>query len=169
MLKCGAAPDVENWDHHDGFKIVGTYGINFLFCIELSGLPILNDSNTGRGQREKKKKKLSLPGETTTDIKSDEEEKPLMALKKRPFKGRTSLPLPPTGLLVAKQSTNLSSKATQETSCGLIEQIVRRMREVDAHHTRVKGSTVAPGQVVHSPLVPADRRIASTSDIYTYD
>jgi len=32
---------------------------------------------------------------------------------KRTFKGGTSLPLPPTGLLVAKRSTNLSSKATK--------------------------------------------------------
>lgn len=33
MLKCGAPPDVENWDRHDVFKIVGTYGINFLFLL----------------------------------------------------------------------------------------------------------------------------------------
>lgn len=90
-----------------------------------SGLPILNDSNTGRGLREKKKKKLSLPGETTTDMESDEEESvgpscrklaSTMQKKTSPkssFRGGTSLPLPPTGLLIAKRSKNLSSTATQ--------------------------------------------------------
>lgn len=87
-----------------------------------SGLPILNDSNTGRGLREKK---LSLPGETTTDMESDEEESvgpscrklaSTMQKKTSPkssFRGGTSLPLPPTGLLIAKRSNNLSSTATQ--------------------------------------------------------
>jgi hypothetical protein len=78
------------------------------------GLPILNDSNTGRGQREKKKTKFSLPGETTTDMESDEEETvdprrklpskmPKKTTPKKSFKGGTSsLPLPPTGLLLSK-------------------------------------------------------------------
>lgn len=29
ILKCGAPPDVEKWDRHDIFKVVGTFGINF--------------------------------------------------------------------------------------------------------------------------------------------
>ncbi|EFX75340.1 hypothetical protein DAPPUDRAFT_250580 [Daphnia pulex] len=42
--------------------------------LSLHGLPILNDSNIRRGQSEKKKDKLSLLVETTTDMESDEEE-----------------------------------------------------------------------------------------------
>lgn len=89
-----------------------------------SGLPILNDSNTGRGKRITKKKKLNIPGESTTEMESDEEEsvgpRRKLASKmskksspKKSVKGGTSLPLPPKGLLVAKRSINLSSKATQ--------------------------------------------------------
>ncbi len=77
------------------------------------GLPILNHTNTGRGQREKKKTKLSLPGETTTDMESDDEEETVDPRRKLPskmqkkttpnksFKGGNSsrIPLPPTGLL----------------------------------------------------------------------
>jgi hypothetical protein len=33
MLKCGAPPDVENWDSHDVFKIVGQFGIYFSFIL----------------------------------------------------------------------------------------------------------------------------------------
>jgi hypothetical protein len=33
MLKCGVPPDVENWDRHDVFKIVGTFGIYFSFIL----------------------------------------------------------------------------------------------------------------------------------------
>ncbi|EFX75242.1 hypothetical protein DAPPUDRAFT_108041 [Daphnia pulex] len=45
---------------------------------------------------------------------------PKKTYPKGSFKSGTSLPLPPTGLLVAKRSTNLSSKATQgNTICCL--------------------------------------------------
>ena len=66
-----------------------------------------------------------MPGETTTDMESDEEESvgparrklaskmPKNTSPKRSCKRGTSFPLPPTGLLVAKRSTNLSSRATQ--------------------------------------------------------
>ena len=33
ILKCGAPPDVESWDRHDVFKVVGTFGINFSFLL----------------------------------------------------------------------------------------------------------------------------------------
>lgn len=29
ILKCGAPPDLENWDRYDIFKIVGTFGNYF--------------------------------------------------------------------------------------------------------------------------------------------
>nr|CAH0105076.1 unnamed protein product [Daphnia galeata] len=129
ILKCGAPPDLENWDRYDIFKILifiyflGTYDearIN-LPRVE-AGLPILDDSNTGRGQREKKRKRLSLPGESTTEVDSEEDfenqstskagvrKKP--SHKRSPKKpsiakptNRPTLPKPPDGLSVTKGKT----------------------------------------------------------------
>lgn len=39
----------------------------------MGGLSILDVNNKGRGQQEKKRKKLAMPGESTTDNDSDNE------------------------------------------------------------------------------------------------
>ncbi|KAK4025144.1 hypothetical protein OUZ56_010644 [Daphnia magna] len=167
MLKGGVPPNVENWDRHDEHDEARTN----LPRVE-SGLPILNDSNTGRGLREKK---LSLPGETTTDMESDEEESvgpscrklaSTMQKKTSPkssFRGGTSLPLPPTGLLIAKRSNNLSSTATQGNTVGRL-------------HTEASSSTVdfstqevfQPGTEASAHITqgsPSDVRQMSGSDV----
>jgi hypothetical protein len=85
-----------------------------------SGLPILNDFNTGRGQREKKRKRLNLPGESTTEVESEEELGSQSTRKadiggkmlKKSFprkpsivKPTSTLPKPPAGLRVSKGKT----------------------------------------------------------------
>lgn len=87
--------------------------------------PFSMTATQAEDNEKRKRKKFSMPGETTTDMERDEEESvgparrkleskmPKNTSPKRSCKRGTSMPLPPTGLLVAKRSTNLSSRATQ--------------------------------------------------------
>ncbi|KZS08123.1 Uncharacterized protein APZ42_028006 [Daphnia magna] len=66
---------------------------------------------------------------------------------KSSFRGGTSLPLPPTGLLIAKRSKNLSSTATQGSCSNAAELSSSNLMDISSNtigrlHTEASSSTV---------------------------
>lgn len=92
-----------------------------------SGLPILDDTNTGRGHRERKRKKITLPGESTTDFDSETEvvskpapqsvvkatkhsKKSPKKTSRKPQSSSTPILKPPAGLQINKNTSNGKKK-----------------------------------------------------------
>ncbi|KZS00864.1 Uncharacterized protein APZ42_002668, partial [Daphnia magna] len=136
LLKGGTHPDVVNWDRHHTFKIIDTFGTYEEARLNLprveSGLPILDNNNTGRGQRERKKKKLTLPGESTTDFESENEvvskpapqsvvkankhsKKSPKITSRKPQSSSTPILKPPAGLQINKNPSNVTEIPAKQT------------------------------------------------------
>ncbi|XP_045034721.1 uncharacterized protein LOC116935087 isoform X2 [Daphnia magna] len=172
LLKGGMPPDVKKWDSHPCYKILGTFSTydearSNLPRVE-SGLPILNDFNTGRGQREKKMRKLNLPGESITEVESEEElgsqstrKAGQSSKKKSPKKPSivrptTILPKPPAGLRVSKGKTlkEVQHKEVCEEKASNVQQLKPVNASTIHLSTSEEGSSCNVDLTIQPPTQP---------------
>ncbi|XP_045030618.1 uncharacterized protein LOC116919935 isoform X2 [Daphnia magna] len=163
LLKGGTHPDVVNWDRHHTFKIIDTFGTYEEARLNLpqveSGLSILDNNNTGRGQRERKKKKLTLPGESTTDFESENEvfskpapqsvvkankhsKKSPTITSRKPQSSSTPILKPPAGLQINKNPSNVTeipAKKTVDTGNIICCRTSRTSEDDDSYGTQDHG------------------------------